>query len=243
MQKIRKILRADSAKKMLLTNGLTNNTEFIGPFSSGVQFKIILHQLLRFVYFSIFIDVLWVPVDGCSIRSCRISFTAYFLTVKDKILEHTLEHKYHRQIFRQIFSTFLLTSPRGVFWHLPNLIEAQQLRLLASISVDVSAFWTYGRGNSLYHSRWGQTLLAMWLQLHYQCDHESILDTFTNSFCLVCKNQSWSGRQDVNTCTISIKISDIRSKHHCSFILQSAMVHNASVQFYVITWRWILDSS
>ena len=53
MQKIRKILRADSEKKMLLTNGLTENTEFIGPFPSGVQFKVILRQLLRFVYFSL----------------------------------------------------------------------------------------------------------------------------------------------------------------------------------------------
>ena len=41
MQKIRKILRADSQKKMLLTNGLTDNTEFIRRFPSGVQFKMI----------------------------------------------------------------------------------------------------------------------------------------------------------------------------------------------------------
>ena len=52
MRKIRKILGADSEKKMLLTNGLMDNTEFIGPFPSGVKFKMILHQLLRFLYFS-----------------------------------------------------------------------------------------------------------------------------------------------------------------------------------------------
>ena len=49
-KKIRKIFSADSKKKMLLTNGLTENTEFIGPFPSGVQFKMILRQLVRFVY-------------------------------------------------------------------------------------------------------------------------------------------------------------------------------------------------
>ena len=75
---------------MLLTNGLTNKTKFIGPFPSGVQLKMILSQLLRFLILfsriwqllSIFIDVLWIPVDGCIQRSCRISFTAYFLTVR-----------------------------------------------------------------------------------------------------------------------------------------------------------------
>ena len=41
MQKIRKILRADSEKKMLLTNGLMDNTEFIGSFPSGLQWKMI----------------------------------------------------------------------------------------------------------------------------------------------------------------------------------------------------------
>ena len=49
----RKILRADSDKKILLTNGLTDNTELIEPFHSGVQFKMILHKLLRFVNFSL----------------------------------------------------------------------------------------------------------------------------------------------------------------------------------------------
>ena len=53
MQKIRKILRADSDKKMLITNGLTDNTEFIGPSPLVVQLKMILRQLLRFVYFSL----------------------------------------------------------------------------------------------------------------------------------------------------------------------------------------------
>ena len=49
MQKIRKIRIAESERKMLLTKGLTDITEFSGPFPSVVQFKIILHQLLRFV--------------------------------------------------------------------------------------------------------------------------------------------------------------------------------------------------
>ena len=53
MQKIRKIFGSDSDKTMLLTNGLTNNTEFIGPFPWEVQFKMILRQLLCFVYFSL----------------------------------------------------------------------------------------------------------------------------------------------------------------------------------------------
>ena len=53
MQKIRKILRADSEKKMLITNGLTDNTEFITPSPSVVQFKMILRQLLRLVCFSL----------------------------------------------------------------------------------------------------------------------------------------------------------------------------------------------
>ena len=53
MQNIRKVFRADSEKKILLTNRLTDNTEFIGPFSLGVPFKMILCQLLRFVYFSL----------------------------------------------------------------------------------------------------------------------------------------------------------------------------------------------
>ena len=53
MQKIRKILRADSKKKMLLTNRLTDNTDFIGHFPLGVQFKVTIRQLLRFVYFSL----------------------------------------------------------------------------------------------------------------------------------------------------------------------------------------------
>ena len=52
MQKIIKILRADFEKKMLLMNALTDNTEFLVPFPSWAQFKMILHQLLRFVYFS-----------------------------------------------------------------------------------------------------------------------------------------------------------------------------------------------
>ena len=52
-KKIRKILRADSEKKMLITNALTDNTEFIGSSPSVVQFKMILRQLLRFVYFSL----------------------------------------------------------------------------------------------------------------------------------------------------------------------------------------------
>ena len=42
-----------SEKKMLLMNGLTNNTEFIGPFPFGVQFKVNLHQLLLFIYSSL----------------------------------------------------------------------------------------------------------------------------------------------------------------------------------------------
>ena len=56
MQKIRKILRPDSEKKMLLKNRLTNNTEFIGPFHLGFQstpINLILRQPL-----SIFIDAL-----------------------------------------------------------------------------------------------------------------------------------------------------------------------------------------
>ena len=57
MQKMTKSLKADFEKKMLLTNGITDNTEFIGSFPSGVQFKMIM-------------------------ASCRISFTAYFLRVK-----------------------------------------------------------------------------------------------------------------------------------------------------------------
>ena len=56
MQKIKKIVRADSDKKMLLTDGLTDSTEFIGPSPSGVQFKMILHQLLCFLYFSLEFD-------------------------------------------------------------------------------------------------------------------------------------------------------------------------------------------
>ena len=51
MQKIRQILRDDSEKKMLLTNGLTYYTELIGLFPSAVQLKMILRQVLRFVYF------------------------------------------------------------------------------------------------------------------------------------------------------------------------------------------------
>ena len=53
MQIIRKILRADLEKKMLIMNGLTDNTEFIAPFPSVVQFKMILRQLLRVVQFSL----------------------------------------------------------------------------------------------------------------------------------------------------------------------------------------------
>ena len=53
MQIIRNILRADLEKKMLLTNGLTGNTESIAPFPSVVQFKMILRQLLRIVQFSL----------------------------------------------------------------------------------------------------------------------------------------------------------------------------------------------
>ena len=56
MQKIRKTLRTDSEKKMLLMNRLTNNNELIGSFSSWVQFKMILHILLRFVYISLEFD-------------------------------------------------------------------------------------------------------------------------------------------------------------------------------------------
>ena len=41
MEKIRKTLRADSEKKMLLTKRLTGNTEFIEPF---------LHQLLCILF-------------------------------------------------------------------------------------------------------------------------------------------------------------------------------------------------
>ena len=55
MQKIRKILRPDSEKKMLLKNRLTNNTEFIGPFHLGFQstpINLILRQPLRLVHFS-----------------------------------------------------------------------------------------------------------------------------------------------------------------------------------------------
>ena len=38
---------------MLLTNGLTDNAEFVGPFHSRVQFKTIRQQLLLFVYVSL----------------------------------------------------------------------------------------------------------------------------------------------------------------------------------------------
>ena len=62
--------------------------------------------------------------------------------------------------------------------------------------------------NSEYHTRWGRTLLATCLQLHYQCDHECNHDILTNWIFLVCKKQSWSGRWDANTCTISFKISE-----------------------------------
>ena len=54
MQKIKKIVRVDTERKMLLTKGLTDNGEFIGSFSLGVQLTpttLILHQLLCFVYF------------------------------------------------------------------------------------------------------------------------------------------------------------------------------------------------
>ena len=60
----------------------------------------------------------------------------YFWTVKVKISEHTLEYAYHIQISGQIFSAFLLTSPRDGY-ALPNMTEAQQLRLLASIPIQV----------------------------------------------------------------------------------------------------------
>ena len=36
IQKSRKVLRVDSDKEMLLANGLTDNTKFIGPFPSRV---------------------------------------------------------------------------------------------------------------------------------------------------------------------------------------------------------------
>ena len=54
MQKNRNTLTVDSEKKMLVTNasnvnGLTYNTEFVGHFPLWRQFKMILHQLLRFV--------------------------------------------------------------------------------------------------------------------------------------------------------------------------------------------------
>ena len=42
MQKMRKFFGADSEKKMLLTNDLTDNTEFIATFTLEVQFKMIL---------------------------------------------------------------------------------------------------------------------------------------------------------------------------------------------------------
>ena len=42
MQKMTKNLKADFEKKMLLMNGITDNTEFIGSFPSGVQFKMIM---------------------------------------------------------------------------------------------------------------------------------------------------------------------------------------------------------
>ena len=48
------------------------------------------------------------------------------------LLKHALEHIYHKQIF----SAFPLTSPRDGY-ALPNLIEAQLLRLLASRPVEV----------------------------------------------------------------------------------------------------------
>ena len=69
-------------------------------------------------------------------------FPHIFLLAKGKRLEHTLEHTYHRQIYGQIFSAFFLTSPTGGC-SLQNLIEAQQLRFLASRPVQVLPSWTY----------------------------------------------------------------------------------------------------
>ena len=43
MQKIRKNLRVHSQGKLLLTKGLTDNTEFLGPFLSWVMFKMTLN--------------------------------------------------------------------------------------------------------------------------------------------------------------------------------------------------------
>ena len=80
MPKIRKIFRGDSEKKMLIANGLTDSTEFIGPFPSNHFISYALLWSLTAIFN--FIDESRIPVDGCSQRSCRISFTSYFLTVR-----------------------------------------------------------------------------------------------------------------------------------------------------------------
>ena len=116
MRKIRKTLRADSEKNMLLTNGLMGNTEFTEPF---------LHQLLCFLYFSLESD-------------------SYFSIFIDALMKNLGE-------IGKIFSAFLLTYPRGEC-ALPNLMQAQQLRVLASRPVQVSSSWTSSRSNLLYHS-------------------------------------------------------------------------------------------
>ena len=137
MQKIRKTLRVDSEKKILLTNGPMGNTEFTEPF---------LRQLLCFLYFSLESD-------------------SYFSIFIDALMKNLGK-------IGKIFSAFLLTYPRGEY-ALPNLMQAQQLRVVASRPVQVSSFWTSSRSNLLYHGHWGRTSLTAWLQMRYKCTYES----------------------------------------------------------------------
>ena len=76
-----------------------------------------------------------------------------FWTVKVKRLENLLEHIY---TIKNLFSFSSGVLRDG--YALPILIEAQLLRLLASIPLQVQLSWTYGRSNSLYHIRWERTL-------------------------------------------------------------------------------------
>ena len=106
---------------------------------------------------------LWILQNSLQHHFLQIISSGCFQKVKGKRLEYT----YHRQIFKEIYSVFLLTSPRDMY-ALWNLTEAQQLRVFVWI-LNYSLLGH--KSNSLHNSRWGRTLLWMWLQLHYQCNH------------------------------------------------------------------------
>ena len=148
---------------------------------------------------------------------------------QSKVKEHTLEHTYHWQISGQILSAFLLTSLKDGY-ALPNLIQAQQVRLFASSIVFLDLVEVTHCISAGEHKHC--------CQLHCNCITDIIMNLryIQKLVFLHLLKPVMIGKTKCQYMHHTYQNISIRCNHHCWFILQWTMIHNVSLRFFVIRW-------